>query len=368
MNNVQIYSPDKFGFYQFDDYKTYSKAEALEYAAKFKNKKCYFNFNHDVFSKIDTTKEPQLSLTQLYEMRCRQIRNSYDHVVLFYSGGSDSHNILMNWLKSGCKLDEVATIWSYDATRDKQSYSDAEQSHVVLPLIQELQKTYDFKFRLIDRSQLILDFINTEQDNLLYYTFKHASPNNSCISYLRKKIPEWREMIASGKKLCFVWGKDKPMINIKNDHKFNLCFPDIMDGNVSAMVQQNYHQGWFDELFYWTPDLPELPIKQAHVMKNAFKFITGKDVLKFVPKSHDPLIMQLPWNHVNIYLSVYRRILYPYWDDNTFSAGKSKSTVFSRLDQWLWDSNLPEKDIFKSVINRMKDFKEIPVYNFYYEI
>jgi len=367
MNEIQIYSPDKFGFYQFDNYRTFSKAEALEYAMRFGSKECYFNFNHDVFSKIDTTKEPQLPLTQLYEMRCRQIRNAYDHVVLFYSGGSDSHNMLMNWLNSGCKLDEVATIWSYDATRDKQSYSDAEQSHVVLPLIQELQKTHDFKFRLIDRSQIILDFINKEQDNLLYYTFKHASPNNSCISYFRKHIPEWREMIAAGKRLCFVWGKDKPMINIQNN-KFYFSFGDIMDGNVSVMVQQNYHQGWYDELFYWSPDLPELPIKQAHIIKNTLNSITGKNVLQFVPTKNDTFMMTLPWNNVNVYSSLMNRLLYPYWNENTFSTGKSPSLIFSRLDQWLWDSNLPEKEIYSSVIKRIDNFKDIPVCRFYYEI
>jgi hypothetical protein len=359
MNSVQIYSPDKFGFYQFENYKTYSKAEAMEYALRNSSKKCHFNFNDEVFSKIDTTKEPNIPLKDLYELRCRQIRNSYDYVVLFYSGGADSHNILMNWLNSGCKLDEVATIWSYDATRDKDSYSDAEQSHVAIPLIKELQKTHNFNFRLIDRSQIILDFINKEQDNMLYYTYKHTSPNNGCISYLRKNIKEWQDMIVAGKRLCFVWGKDKPLIRII-DNKFEFCFSDIMDGNVSAMVQQNYHQGWYDELFYWTPDLPELPIKQAHVVKKAILGINGKTIKNFIPKNllENSHTIELPWNNIKIPQSVLATILYPYWDPNTFSCGKSPSLIYSRLDQWLWDGNLPEKNIFQSVIKRMNDFTE----------
>ena len=33
-SNIQIYSPDKFGFYQVGEYKTYSKIEAIEYSLK----------------------------------------------------------------------------------------------------------------------------------------------------------------------------------------------------------------------------------------------------------------------------------------------------------------------------------------------
>jgi len=40
--------------------------------------------------------------------------------------------------------------------------------------------------------------------------------------------------------------------------------------------------------------------------------------------------------------------MYPYWDVNTFSTGKSPSTSKSRLDDWIWDGNMIQKDIFLS--------------------
>ena len=89
-SNIQIYSPDKFGFYRVGEYQTYSRIEAIEYATKNK-KDIHWNYNDEVFSKVDFSRDIDISLDELYKLRCRQIRNSYDYIVLFYSGGSDSH-------------------------------------------------------------------------------------------------------------------------------------------------------------------------------------------------------------------------------------------------------------------------------------
>ena len=138
-----ILSADKFGFYTVGERKTYSRMEAQQYS-KLHQRQIHWNFNDEIFSKSDDTKEPTSTLSELYTTRCHQIRNAYDYVVIFYSGGSDSDNILQHWLKSGCKLDEVATMWSYEGTKDKQSYSDIEQTKVVIPKITELQSTKNF--------------------------------------------------------------------------------------------------------------------------------------------------------------------------------------------------------------------------------
>ena len=46
------------------------------------------------------------------------------------------------------------------------------------------------------------------------------------------------------------------------------AFNDILDNCVNPFVQQRYNDGWYDELFYWSPDYPEIVIKQAHTVKN----------------------------------------------------------------------------------------------------
>ena len=104
--------PDKFGFYQVGDRKTYSKFEAIEW----QNTTGIFpewNFNKVIYDNLDWQTEPSVDLWTLYKARARQIRETYDYVVLWYSGGSDSHNFLLAWLDAGLKIDEIAATWNY---------------------------------------------------------------------------------------------------------------------------------------------------------------------------------------------------------------------------------------------------------------
>ncbi|NBR23517.1 MAG: hypothetical protein EBU08_07045, partial [Micrococcales bacterium] len=66
-----------------------------------------WNFNDEVFGTVDWTQEPSESLPELYRQRAEQIRSEYDYVVLCYSGGADSTNILTTFLNNDIKLDEI---------------------------------------------------------------------------------------------------------------------------------------------------------------------------------------------------------------------------------------------------------------------
>jgi len=155
------FSPDKFGFYRVGERTTYSKFEAVEWSSA-TNIPVQWDFNNDVFSKIDWKKEPETDLWEMYKQRARQIRDAYDYVVLWYSGGSDSHNLLLAWIDAGLKIDEIATTWNYESTGDYQNHYNAEITNVVLPDIKKLQDAgHEFKFRIIDISQHCIDLFDT---------------------------------------------------------------------------------------------------------------------------------------------------------------------------------------------------------------
>lgn len=351
-----ILHPDKYGFYEIGNFKTYSTREAFEISDKYK-KPVQWNFNHNVFSKIDTTKEPEPSLLELYKMRCRQIRSAYDYVVLMYSGGSDSHNILMQWIEADCKIDEVVTLHRYSGTKDKDSFSDAEQFKVVLPHIEELQKTMKFKFTLFDQTEDILHYIDNFSLDMNYLNDKHITPNNSARSILRQHN-QWKSLIESGKKVCFVWGKDKVRVVNRND-TFYLTFQDIVDDVVNNHVIQNYYNGWYDELFYWTPDLPELPIKIAHILKTYMRFEQPSNLQEYLSLycrfNGDEWISSNDRLH-SISSRGYKTLMYPYWNNSIFDLGKSSTGhILSERDKWLWESNLNQKDIFiESIKNTVR--------------
>ena len=84
---------DIFGFYRVGNLKLYSQIEALEISQRL-NLPITWHFNDEVYSSFDWTKEPDESISELYKKRCEQLREKYDYLVLFYSGGADSDNIL----------------------------------------------------------------------------------------------------------------------------------------------------------------------------------------------------------------------------------------------------------------------------------
>ena len=105
---------DKRGFYlvgpnQIDVKKwkkIYNKTEALSFASKF-NCDVKWMFNHSVYGNIDWTVPIETPLKELYRIRAQQIRDKYDHIILHYSGGQDSNNMLHSFIDNNIRLDKI---------------------------------------------------------------------------------------------------------------------------------------------------------------------------------------------------------------------------------------------------------------------
>ena len=341
-----ILSPDKFGYYKVADRTTFSKLQAIEWA-QIDKVLPEWHFNDEIYATVDWTKEPDTDIWELYKQRARQIRAAYDYVVLFYSGGSDSHNVLDAWIAAGCKIDEIAVTWNISESGDLYDHQNEEITRVVIPRVQALLKQgYNFKFRLIDIGRFCVEMINDWGDNFNYYINNHFSVNNPVKHTLRDKIVDYKEIIDSDRSLCFVWGKEKPhIINENNKHYFR--FSDVIDNNVGPYVQQNYYKKWYDELFYWTPDMPEICVKQAHILLN---FIEKDNNIEnyqtdFTPHGYN--------RQVNGFLKteIVNKLIYPTWHSNIYSNGKTPSFVYSIRDTWFLNSNILERKKFQDNVN-----------------
>ena len=106
----------ELGYYVCNGKEFSSKAGGLIYATQV-DKPIEWIFNKEVFDKFDFSHEPELTLDQLYDRRARELREKYDYLVLGYSGGSDSHNILMSFYRQGLHIDEVVSNWIFDASK-----------------------------------------------------------------------------------------------------------------------------------------------------------------------------------------------------------------------------------------------------------
>jgi hypothetical protein len=334
---------DKFGYYKTKNKTTYSKYEAFE------NENPEWIFNDDIFSSIDWTKEPEISLWEMYKDRVKQIRDQYDYCVLWYSGGSDSHNILSAWLETGCKIDEIATTWNYDTTGEKQNHQNAEIVNVVLPDITSLRKKgYDFNFRLINIPDYGIKAFDKLKNNLEYYFNYNLQLSSLGKQFLRDEIEDYKNIINSGKKLCFIWGKEKPYI-FYEEGKYCFRFADSIDDCVGPYTQQRYNQGWYDELFYWSPDYPLLPIKMAHVIKNFLKISENVSLFNKTPFINYSIGYS---SKLDMYLKqeVQKKLLYPKWSNKIFTNGKSPTRILGLRDDWFINKQSKELLKIKDII------------------
>lgn len=334
--------PYRWGYYQTADKITFSKVEAMEWG-RAKNQPVTWHFNDKVFGAMNTTVEPEISLVDLYKRRAKQISDSYDYVVLFYSGGADSHNMLESFVRAGVSFDEIVSIHNLAADPDPQGVFNREIFDTAIPYVNNLRnqgRLHDnVHHRLLDMSNVIAQF-NDEIDWSSYPYLANTcySVNNIARGWLRSYVTEWQKIIDQGKRLALVWGHDKP--RVAYDDAFYFTFLDVIDNCIGVWQQINQGNGWFDELFYTTADMPEIVIKQSHTIKT---------FLQQAPETHPWLTDQVTGlGHVIKHRSdgswvarwlkqdAQSLLIYPWWNQTLYYEPKPLNVIRSRRDFWFW--------------------------------
>lgn len=353
--------PDPLGCYRVGDLKFYSKLEAIEMHTK-TGTHPHWDFNEAVFSSYDWTIEPSEHILELYKQRAEQLREKYDYIVLMYSGGADSQTVLESFIDNDIKLDEIATYINYDGSDNKNDFLNSEAFKVSIPKAQELIVQYPWlNHRVIDLTQLTMDKFNLVDTkfNWIYEQNMYISPNNNSRDSLPLKIKEWADLINAGKKVCILWGKDKPRVQC-HDGKFFLKFIDFVD-DAATVKSIAGEQPYTDEFFYWTPDMPKLVIKQGHLIKNYL----SRDLvqLPFISTERSDLAYR-EINNQKYWLSNHgvHQLIYPKWDISTFSAGKAGSVIFTPRDIWFFQLETAQKARQNWQVGLEKFWELIPPY------
>ena len=208
-------NPDNFGFYRICDLKFYSKLEAMEYHRKTGHGP-HWDFNEAVYSSMDWTQEPVETLAELYRQRAQQLRDEYDHLVLWYSGGADSDNVLNSFIDNDIKLDEVASFVNYEATKERINFLNAEIYEVAgVKIAQAKIKQPSLIHRIVDLCQPTIDEFQTEHTKFDWIYHFHSVMTVNAIA--RQRLPlavkEWRGLFEQGKKVGFIFGAEKPRVS-----------------------------------------------------------------------------------------------------------------------------------------------------------
>jgi hypothetical protein len=330
---------DKFGYYLVGNQKIHNKIKALRLATQ-TNQSVVWQWADQVWNQVNWTHEPETDIYELYRMRARQIREKYDYVIINYSGGSDSQTVVDAFLDADCHIDEIVTHWNQkyvhlsniDSVSTDARNVEAEFSRTVVPGINRIiQRSPNTKITYRDISKSVLDIYDqADGESWLDLTCEHLNPGF---------ITRWSGTLESdqlitldkGFQSVIVNGTDKPKICIKDDKKYYLYLLDIFVNQGRGATNLPEYDNINYECFYWSPDLPEILVKQGHLIRRWFE---QNPILKHL----------LQWPNSNqtnrtTYEKIIRSIIYPQYDFNTFQVDKVSSTVTCEWDYWFFKNH-----------------------------
>jgi hypothetical protein len=322
---------DKLGFYQVGSFKTYSKFLAISEHRK-TNQGLVWNFNQTEFEKYDWTSCPTVSLKELYVDRANQLRNDYDVLVLFYSGGGDSQTVLEAFVDNGIHIDHIACCNSLNPNNDEFAYFNEEITRVALPYLNSISKKIPFtKQHVINQTDAIL----TGFTDVNWWIEHNNALTPNCVT--RSRLRDWYlpfvKLLESGQSVAFIWGRDKPRILYDQEQVYTQ-FNDHNDNNTSAYSQHRSNLGWIDEFFFHDPQWPDIPCRQIHEVLNRLQENSiSLELFTDTPTPNG----QCPLSKKYLSNNGLNSVIYPGWDPHTFSNGKNPSIIWGARDQWFFD-------------------------------
>ncbi len=245
----------------------------------------------DAFKQINLYEEPTDSLQELYLKRATQIRNDYDYVTLFYSGGADSHCILETFMLNNLFIDEIIIFDLVDTSTklqiekedpEKFLYLNAEgRGHEIeksaIPLAKYFIDTFSPHTKLTYFPKMQNEHLNFWK-NLDKKQFSKNVYSNVAELVLNRPLfrirdinafnSDWKK-IKSNKKVVHLWGREKPAIRY-DDKGFYFFFNDSLFhstfDNETSLVRDDLPST--HEYFFIHPNACKLFLKQAHILAN----------------------------------------------------------------------------------------------------
>lgn len=321
-------------FYYDKNKKYYSKSEAL--IANEKNQVSLYYYDKE-FSNLDWKNTPSKSLTTLYRERAQNIRDNYEYVILCFSGGIDSSNILETFYYNNILIDEIVIVGAF--SQDSKSGSDENHNGELYHNAFELLKSIHIpktKINVIDYSLMfnnIANFSVFHDDQWANNIGSKKSPHNWFWKDLRKHVG------GKDKKTGIIFGVDKPIINVGCQ---NLSFS-FKEANLMCYGRNlnNIHVENSDFVFfYWDIDAQELLRKQVGIVRDFY----NENVIEKNLISNDFFKRNL--------LKITQSLVYKLNTPLNFISPKSPSPLISLRDQFLFKKN--NSEITKFYISGLK--------------
>lgn len=313
----------------------FDKREALMYASRNGCPDVHFVWHNRVWENFDRAQMGKESLPELYRRRAQQLRDSYDHLTLYYSGGADSHNILMTFINNKIRLDHVYVNWPksivgtslYVPNKQDTSAKNilSEWDYAIMPTLHWLGQNHP------EIEVEIGDWV----DNLDEKYYKEDTFLSSPLWWGVGSLPRnlngskrAQQLVEKGRRVASVYGFDKPHLATWGEEKWvGMFFHDTAFMTASNTV------GSF-EPFYWSPNMPELSFEMAYQLFRYFD--SNPEHRQYVRQENsDKTVEEI--NEFNN--DVTRHICYKEtWPFGRFQAGKPWDGKRKDRDSWIYDN------------------------------
>ena len=334
-NILGIEQNPKLGFYRVGDRVFYSKPEALLYATETGSYPSW-HFNSKEFASFNWEQEPETDLRELYRIRAQQLRDKYDWIRVEASGGGDSTTAIFSFLLNGIHLDEV--VFRYPKAFEKDVVGDpydtraentlSEWEFAAKPLMNWIKTNYPAtQVTFHDYSENLLKDGYMDDESWIFTTRDWFQPGHG-IKHDNFGTKEHKALADSGKSICALYGVDKPRVGYLNGEWF-LFFIDVHANHPNPII--GAHDNITTELFYWSPDLPEMLAKQAHMIKRWFDMPQNANLRNLAEYNTLTNIAKR-----TAYEHLIKSIIYPDYDLGTWQTAKPRNSFYNEMDHWFY--------------------------------
>ena len=325
------------GYWQSGKQKFINKHRALIYGHQ-NNEAVHYNFFDHVWQNFDRSLLGKHSLKELYKQRAQQLRDKYDYLILYFSGGADSYNVLRSFIDNDIKIDEVCVKWCNDSlTANRKMYTPnqveksatnylSEWDYAIKPVLEWLAQYHpNIKIEIVDWFKD--RDINTIETAFNLVNHWHDVEVNSLAVW----SPSENKLLEKGMSVGSIYGVDKPCVFFVDGASY-MYFAD----NATTMGTPNPNNIFGTEYFYWAHELPELTFEMANVAIHAYQ--TDQELAQIAITDKNRFDKKFTSHAFQVHQKKLRHVLYDNWTDR-FQALKPIMPDRSDKHCWIYTQN-----------------------------
>jgi len=212
---------------------------------------------------VDFSQSPKTEYFELVKQRARHIRQNYEYVRFWLSGGLDAYTALWGFIESGCQIDEIVIARKFlNSPTELNSFEE----NITVPKILDYYKKQlrTTKITYLDYNWTHFDqVLSTNDTDWVTWSFGSGGLELRLMvdwgnPFLR--YPELLSLFDQGVKVADVRGLEKSTVTQINGEWFQVML------DTKLIPHSAGHPGIVS--FYFDHEFPELFVADAHLRKN----------------------------------------------------------------------------------------------------